>query len=111
MHGCLVAFFGLCAGMVVATAAFADAIDGKWCDGARQIIIDGAKITLPSGNQHQGDYTRHTFNFVVPDSEEGAGEQLAMVVQSDELMHLQRTPKGTTQTGPIERWRRCAKLS
>jgi hypothetical protein len=94
-----------------ATAALADAIDGKWCDGTRQITIDGPKIMLPSGNSYQGNYTRHTFDFTIPDSEEGAGEQLRMVVQSDELMHLQRRPKGTQQAGPIEAWRRCANIS
>lgn len=95
----------------MATLAHADAIDGKWCDGARQIMIDGPTITLPSGHQHQGDYTRHTFDFVVPEGEEGAGERLSMVVQSDELMHLQRTPKGSRQPQPIEAWRRCANIS
>ena len=106
-----VTFLAVCVGVLVATTAFADAIDGKWCDGARQIIIDGPTITLPSGNRHQGDYTRHTFDFVIPDGEADAGDRLAMAQQSEELMHLKRTPKGASQAGAIERWRRCANLS
>ena len=97
--------------MLIATSAMADAIDGKWCDGAKQIIIEGPTITLPSGNKHQGDYTRHTFDLVVPDGEGDAGDRLQMAQQSEELMHLQRTPKGTDQAGPVEPWRRCANIS
>jgi hypothetical protein len=99
------------ASCIAASTAWADAIDGKWCDGAKQIAIEGPKITLPSGKSYQGDYTRHSFDFIVPDNEESAGDQLRMMLQGEELMHLQRTPKGTGQAGPIEAWRRCANIS
>ncbi|MFY0615729.1 MAG: hypothetical protein JXQ99_29640 [Hyphomicrobiaceae bacterium] len=99
------------AGVLFTTTALADAIDGKWCDGARQITIDGPTITLPSGSWHQGSYTRHTLDFTVPESEVNAGEQLALAQQSEELMHLRRTPQGASEVGPIEHWRRCANVS
>ena len=97
--------------LLSATAAHADAIDGKWCNGSQSIEINGPTITLPSGNRHQGDYTRHTFDFIIPETEASSGDQLAMVVQSEELMHLQRTVKGTGKPGPVESWQRCANIS
>ena len=96
---------------IFSPAACADAIDGKWCNGAKQFTIDGPTITMPSGNQHQGSYDRHGFDYVVPDSEEGAGDRVRMALQGDDLLHLQRTPKGTSQAGAVEPWRRCANIS
>ncbi len=97
--------------MSIATSAHADAIDGKWCNGVKSFAIEGPTITLPSGNQHQGGYDRHGFEYVVPDGEDGAGDQIRMALQSDDLLHLQRTPKGASQAGPTEPWRRCANIS
>ena len=49
MRTSLTALLGLALLLGVATAARADAIDGKWCNGAKSIAIDGPPITLPSG--------------------------------------------------------------
>ncbi len=47
--------------------AFADVIDGNWCQAdGRHLEIDGSTITTPGGNTIQGDYGRHTFTYTVP---------------------------------------------
>lgn len=97
MRLCRIASLSAAAGVLFTTTVLADAIDGQWCEAARQITIDGPTITLLSGSRHQGSYTRYTFDLTVPESEE--------------LMHFRRTPKGASEAGPIERWRRCANVS
>jgi hypothetical protein len=54
--------------------AFADAIDGDWCqlDG-RHMTIHGPAIVTPGGQQTSGNYTRHFFSYVVPSGETGEG--------------------------------------
>ncbi len=94
-----------------ATAAVADAIDGRWCNGAEQFTIEGPTITTPAGNRLQGNYDRHGFDYIVPDGEAGAGDRVVMALQSDHLLHLQRTPGGGATPGPVEQWRRCANIS
>ncbi len=44
-----------------------DAIDGDWCstDGMR-MSIRAEKITIPSGKQIEGNYSRHAFDYAVP---------------------------------------------
>jgi len=91
--------------------ARADAIDGKWCNGAKSFQIAGPTITMPSGRQHRGTYDRHGFDYVAPDSEPNAGERIRMALQSDDLLHVQRTPKGGTKLEPVEQWRRCVNIS
>jgi hypothetical protein len=89
--------------------AQADAIDGNWCsqDG-RTMIIDGARITIPSGKQIAGQYSRHYFSYVVPEGEPGAGATVDMVLLSEETMRLTRgVPPGVEVSPEPEIWRRC----
>ena len=46
--------------------SLADAIDGDWCkaDGKR-MKIRGPEIFTPGGNQTRGDYSRHSFSYVI----------------------------------------------
>jgi hypothetical protein len=97
--------------MLSGTIAYADAIDGKWCNGAKSFKIEGPTITMPSGHQHQGTYNRHGFDYVVPDSEANAGERIQMTLQSDDLLNLQRAPKEAATFAPTEQWRRCVNIS
>jgi hypothetical protein len=84
--------------------ALADTIDGDWChaDG-RRLSIAGPDIVTPGGTHVKGDYDRHHFNYVVPASEPGTGETVAMILQGELQMHL-KPPAGESQT-----WRRCSK--
>jgi hypothetical protein len=55
-------------GMLLQTGiSHADAIDGDWCstDGMR-MSIRAEKITTPGGNQIEGNYSRHAFDYVIP---------------------------------------------
>lgn len=82
----------------------ADAIDGDWCstDGMR-MSISGEKITTPSGKRIQGNYSRHAFDYVVPEGEAGSGEFVNVILQSEYLAMSRQGPAG----GPPREWRRC----
>ena len=83
--------------------ALADQIDGDWCfpgDG-RHLNIQGDDIVTPSGTNTTGDYTRHTFHYVIPEGDPGAGDEIDMRQLNDQTMVLRR-PDGTEET-----WKRC----
>jgi hypothetical protein len=82
----------------------ADAIDGDWCstDGMR-MSISGEKITTPSGKHIQGNYSRHAFDYVVPEGETGSGELVNVILQSEYFAMSRQGPAG----GPLREWRRC----
>ncbi|MGH6921376.1 MAG: hypothetical protein ACREJ0_27185 [Geminicoccaceae bacterium] len=83
--------------------ALADQLDGDWCfpgDG-RNLNIQGDDIITPSGTKTTGDYRRHTFSYVVPDGDPGAGGEIFMSQLNDLTMVL-RQPDGTEET-----WKRC----
>jgi hypothetical protein len=82
----------------------ADAIDGDWCstDGMR-MSISGEKITTPGGKHIQGNYSRHAFDYVVPEGETGSGELVNVILQSEYLAMSRQGPAG----GPLREWRRC----
>ena len=69
--------------------SLADVIDGDWCkaDGKR-MKIRGPEIVTPGGNQTRGDYTRHSFSYVVPAGEAGAGENVSIILLSEFLAVL-----------------------
>jgi len=83
--------------------SMADQIDGDWCfpgDG-RNLHIQGDDIVTPNGTDTKGDYTRHAFRYVVPDTDPGAGDEINMRQLNDQTMVLLR-PDGTEET-----WKRC----
>lgn len=88
-------------------AAHADAIDGDWCFAALTMNIQGPRIKIPGGAELQGDYTRHSFSYVTPSTEPGAGTPIAMQLMNEENMALTR---GTASTTP-EVWKRCRPTS
>jgi hypothetical protein len=112
MHRSLIVFIAAAHCLMLGvSAANADAIDGKWCNGAKSFKINGPSITLPSGRQHKGTYDRHGFDYIVPEGELNAGERIQMAQQSEELLHVKRAAKGADKFGPIEQWRRCVNIS
>lgn len=101
----------LCAGsflgfvMLIATGtARADAIDGDWCLGAKTMTIRGPDIVTPGGQRTKGDYTRHSFSYTIPAGEPGAGDVVAMILQSEYLLHVRQGGKDV----PPQEWRRCS---
>ena len=89
-----------------AFAAHADAIDGDWCFATQNLHIQGPRIRTPAGTEMTGDYTRHTFNYIIPANEPGAGTSIAMQLMSEELMTLSRGGEAASET-----WRRCKPVS
>ena len=83
--------------------ALADAIDGDWCrtDGKR-MTIRGPAIVTPGGQQTHGDYTRHSFSYVIPAGEAGAGATVAIQLLGEYLAHARQGADA-----PVQEWRRC----
>lgn len=88
---------------LAAPAALADALDGAWCEvgTARELRIDGDMIETPGGNRIVGVYRRHTFEYVVPDGEPGAGGEVFLQQFSDTRM------QATLNGGAPMEWTRC----
>jgi len=89
---------------LTATHARADVIDGDWCnvDGKR-MKIRGPEIVTPGGTQTRGNYTRHSFVYVVPAGEAGAGETVSIILLSEYLAHARQG----AADAPIQVWNRC----
>jgi len=85
-------------------AGHADAIDGDWCstDGMR-MSISGDKITIPSGKQIEGNYSRHAFDYVVPAGEHGSGDVVNIILRSEYLALSRQGPA----EAPLREWHRC----
>ena len=79
----------------------ADAIDGAWCHTEHgRMVIQGPRIETVTGRRTEGDYGRHSFQYVVPSGDPGAGATIAMVLMGENLLRL-RTG------GSEDTWRRC----
>jgi hypothetical protein len=82
----------------------ADAIDGDWCstDGLR-MSISGEKITTPGGKHILGNYSRHAFDYVVPDGEKGSGDVVNIILRGEYLALSRQGPVAS----PTREWHRC----
>lgn len=91
------------AGLVACVpAAYADSIDGAWCKAQGQrMVIQGPNILTPAGSRAQGDYGRHSFTYVVPAGDPGAGTAIRMMLMGEEHVQVQ---EGAAQ--PVI-WNRC----
>ena len=91
-----------------ATAARADAIDGDWCNGdGKHMVIKGPEITLADGAQLQGNYTRHSFTYVVPEGQPEAGAQIIITLVNENLA-VAKAYRGALL--PVT-WKRCEHVS
>jgi hypothetical protein len=96
---------GLALACLLAAPARADVIDGDWCRGdGRTMSIRGPQIVTPGGKILQGDYTRHSFAYVIPAGEAGEGETVSMILRNEHLVHARQ---GSADAPPQE-WRRCS---
>ncbi len=89
--------------LATTNTTLADAIDGDWChaDG-RRLSIRGSAIVTPAGRAMIGNYDRHFFSYLVPDSEAGAGQTIFMTLYSENVVHLR-----LGEAGSGEIWNRC----
>jgi len=90
---------------MLASPAFADAIDVNWChtDG-RRFIIHGPEIVTPGGTRMEGNYSRHWFTYTAPAPEPGAGQTIFMALADENTVYLRRGE----QTAAPETWVRCS---
>jgi hypothetical protein len=90
----------------LAAPAYADRVDGEWCDeGGRRIVIEGRVITTPAGAKVQGEYGRHVFSYDAPAGETPSG-RVHFQQFGDDLM------QATSGDAPTPRaWRRCRPVS
>ncbi len=110
MIGRSLAVFAVC--LLWTGSACADAIDGNWCRQGESFTIEANAIITPGGRRTVGDYRRHTFSYVVPAPDAGAGNTIEMVLVHDNLVHLlERSGASGAPTGPVENWRRCRAIS
>jgi len=96
--------------LAASTAALADAIDGDWCsaDGSH-MTIEGENVTTPGGTRIKGNYTRHAFDYVVPNGENGSGETVNILLQGEYLaLSRQGSASAPQADASIKQWRRCA---
>lgn len=89
------------------TVACADSIDGDWCNevDGKQLRIDGASISLDTGVTLQGDYGRHSFSYVEPES----GAVIDFVMRSESQMRRVRALNAMPEHEDL--WRRCQSIS
>jgi hypothetical protein len=106
----LAAAFGFVV-LLSAGSAWADVIDGDWCatTDARHMSIKGPEIVTPGGTRMQGNYTRHSFLYVVPPTEPGAGQTVAMILVNEETVNLRMAASAAEAAqAPVQVWHRCA---
>lgn len=98
--------------LMQAGAAHADAIDGDWCsvDGQR-MSIRGDNITIPSGKQIVGNYSRHAFDYVIPPGDGGAGDSVNIILHSEYLAFSRQGRSGGANGDKPTEWRRCKDLN
>ena len=97
----------LCA-VASAQSARADAIDGQWCSPkGKHMKIEGPTIVTPGGTTMKGDYGRHSFTYVVPPKEPGAGTKIYMSLLGEEDLDVHT---GSPVAKPV-RWKRCQHIS
>lgn len=66
--------------------------------------INGPDITTPGGKRMTGNYTRHAFDYRVPDGEPDSGETVNILLRGE---YLAVSRQGPTDA-PMKEWRRCA---
>lgn len=103
----LLSALAIAAAALAAGPAYADAIDGTWCNhDGRNMQISGPRIVTPSGAEILGRYSRHAFAYEVAQAD--AGATVSMVLVNESTIHLRRDG-GASPTPPeaFEVWRRC----
>lgn len=95
------------AAICLASPALADAIDGDWCSTTEvaHFSIAGSRIVTPAGTETTGDYRRHTFSYLVPAGDPGAGTKIDMRQLNEQEILV------SVGGGAPVLWRRCEVIS
>jgi hypothetical protein len=89
-------------------SAWADAIDGEWCRNDKFFAIEGPRILTYGGTATTGEYSRHSFRYTAPATDEDAGSEIEMHLHSETTLELYRRRPGAPPTsGPGQIWNRC----
>ena len=92
--------------------AIADQIDGTWCSPAGQsMTIDGANVRTPSGKNIVGRYSRHRFDYEIPDGEPNAGGRIFAEQLNDQEIRVTVIKQVQTEPGAHDTWTRCDVVS
>lgn len=97
--------------LLTSGAARADAIDGDWCapDG-RHMSIDGPRIITPAGRRTEGNYSRHAFDYRIPEPEAQAGLTVFMRLLNETTVYLRvAADRAAADQAAAQVWRRCAR--
>lgn len=70
-------------------------------------VDSGDSITIPSGKQILGNYSRHAFDYVIPSGDGGAGDTVSIILRNE---YLAFSRQGAGGDKPTE-WRRCKDLN
>jgi hypothetical protein len=97
MRCCIILVFTL---LTLAKSAFADAIDGEWCLGAKKLFIKGPEITLPEGGSIDGDYSPNTFVYIQP-----AGGVVYLNLIAEDELNFYLVNDGNVTDAVL--WKRC----
>ncbi|MEC3861686.1 hypothetical protein VK792_10350 [Mesobacterium sp. TK19101] len=96
----------LAGALVLPGLAVADEISGDWCGPEGGVItIRGDRVTSPGGTVTDGLYSRHRYEFLIPEGESDAGGWFVMRQVSEEQAVV-RVDDGAAQT-----WTRCQGMS
>jgi hypothetical protein len=94
-------------GLATTVPAWADSIDGNWCDSkGHTMSISGPTIVTPGGTRMEGRYSRHSFAYTVPERESQAGSAVNMLLMNETTIRLQ-----VNGAEPGEIWHRCEQTS
>jgi hypothetical protein len=94
--------------LVLSSPAWADSIDGHWCNaaGTKQMAISGSRLVTGGGKQIDGNYSRHSFSYRAPDTEPSPGSPVSMLLVNENTI---RATTGDEPTAEI--WHRCEQTS
>ncbi len=95
-----------------ASPAMADQIDGTWCSPSGQsMTIDGQNIRTPSGKTLVGRYSRHRFDYEIPEGEPNAGGRIFAEQLNDQEIRVTVIKQVQAEPGAHDTWTRCDVVS
>jgi hypothetical protein len=72
-------------------------------------VDQGAGDRHSRRDAHGGNYTRHSFLYVVPPAEPGAGQTVAMILVNEQTVNLRQAASAADAAqAPVQVWHRCA---
>ena len=83
------------------STAFADALDGDWCNAkSGKLTINGSSIETPGGQVVSGDYSRHRFSYTAPAGDWNGGKSIVIQQLNEDAMDLSVDGAAPTRWSP-----------